>query len=184
MDSAALARYVGGALLAAPPLALLLLLPGLIWQGKAVAPRLIPAALATAFFLALALHPFPDPAGFDCRVSPAPKLHPFSFVTSLISHSRRGIEWHVWFGDLTAIAAVMNLLICGLIGLGLGAARCRAAAVMLFALSLPLVVEITQLTGFFGIYGCAYRLFDIDDIILNFAGVALGYLIWRLIRRT
>lgn len=184
MDAAALAGYVGGAARAAPLLAGSCLIASLILQGRSATIRLVPAAMATGFFLGLALLPLPDPATFDCaRSARIPRLYPFSFISSVISHTQRGVAWHVWFGDLTALSAAMNLILCGVIGLTLGAARCRALPVMLFALLLPLIVEFTQLTGFWGIYACPYRHFDIDDIILNFSGVALGYAIWRLVTR-
>lgn len=44
-----------------------------------------------------------------------------------------------------------------------------------FALSL--FFEITQLTGIYGIYNCAYRIFDVDDLILNSTGSLFGFLV-------
>ncbi|MEK0316618.1 VanZ family protein [Cohnella sp. 56] len=41
---------------------------------------------------------------------------------------------------------------------------------------LSLFYEVTQLTGIYGVYKCAYRLFDIDDLMLNSAGALVGYL--------
>lgn len=35
--------------------------------------------------------------------------------------------------------------------------------------------ELTQLTGLWGIYPCPYRLFDVDDIIVNSLGCMLGW---------
>lgn len=35
--------------------------------------------------------------------------------------------------------------------------------------------ELTQLTGLWGIYPCPYRLFDVDDIIVNTLGCMLGW---------
>ncbi|MCH4249744.1 MAG: VanZ family protein [Microbacteriaceae bacterium] len=51
-----------------------------------------------------------------------------------------------------------------------------------FALSL--FIETTQLTGVWGIYSCAYRVFDVDDLAANTAGAVLGSLLsipltWR-----
>jgi uncharacterized RDD family membrane protein YckC len=40
-----------------------------------------------------------------------------------------------------------------------------------------LFFELTQLTGVWFIYPCAYRLFSVDDLILNTVGAALGWLI-------
>lgn len=38
-----------------------------------------------------------------------------------------------------------------------------------------LFFEVTQLTGIFGIYKYAYRLFDVDDLMLNTIGGVIGY---------
>lgn len=44
-----------------------------------------------------------------------------------------------------------------------------------FALSL--FYEITQITGIYGIYNAPYRIFDVDDLILNSTGALLGFVI-------
>ncbi len=41
-----------------------------------------------------------------------------------------------------------------------------------FAVSL--LIEVTQLTGVWGAYPCAYRLFDVDDLLTNTLGAFLG----------
>lgn len=40
---------------------------------------------------------------------------------------------------------------------------------------LSLFFEITQITGFYGYYDCPYRLFDVDDLLLNTSGTVLGF---------
>ncbi len=55
-----------------------------------------------------------------------------------------------------------------------------AAIVVAFVCSL--VIETSQLTGLWFIYDCAYRLFDVDDIMANTVGAGLGAAIavsWR-----
>jgi len=47
--------------------------------------------------------------------------------------------------------------------------------------TLSLFYELTQLTGIYGIYKCPYRLFDVDDLILNSSGTLFGYLIAPII---
>src|SRR5699024_11674021 len=42
---------------------------------------------------------------------------------------------------------------------------------------LSLFYEITQLTGVYGIYNCPYRLFYVDDLILNGTGALVGFLL-------
>ena len=49
------------------------------------------------------------------------------------------------------------------------------ATVLGFAVSL--LIEVTQLTGVWGVYPCAYRLFDVDDLLTNTLGAFLGALV-------
>lgn len=53
--------------------------------------------------------------------------------------------------------------------------------VFAIGLALSFFYEITQLTGIYGIYNCAYRLFDVDDLILNSSGALFGFLIAPII---
>lgn len=46
-----------------------------------------------------------------------------------------------------------------------------------------LLIEVTQLTGIWGLYDCAYRLFDVDDLIANTAGAAVGVFLAPLLGR-
>jgi glycopeptide antibiotics resistance protein len=50
-----------------------------------------------------------------------------------------------------------------------------------FALSL--LVELTQKTGDWHLYSCAYRLFDVDDLIVNTLGATVGSLLSILVVR-
>lgn len=45
---------------------------------------------------------------------------------------------------------------------------------LLVGLGLSLFIETTQLTGVWGIYPCAYRFFDVGDLITNTSGALLG----------
>ncbi|MFC0329437.1 VanZ family protein [Paenibacillus sepulcri] len=61
--------------------------------------------------------------------------------------------------------------------------RRYAAAALILSFMLSLFFEITQVTGLYGIYDCPYRLFDVDDLMLNTAGGMLGYSIAPLLTR-
>lgn len=52
---------------------------------------------------------------------------------------------------------------------------------VLFGFLTSLLYEVTQLTGLFFIYPRAYRIFDIDDLIINTLGAYLGYVVAPLI---
>lgn len=47
----------------------------------------------------------------------------------------------------------------------------------LIALGTSLTIELGQLTGLWGYYPCAYRIFDIDDLITNTTGGIVGALL-------
>ncbi len=55
----------------------------------------------------------------------------------------------------------------------LGLRRSLRVAVAI-AVVCSLIIETSQLTGLWFIYDCAYRLFDVDDIMANTVGAALG----------
>ena len=48
---------------------------------------------------------------------------------------------------------------------------------LLISLGVSLFFELTQLSGLYGIYPRAYRLFDVDDLLCNTLGGVLGYLV-------
>lgn len=52
-----------------------------------------------------------------------------------------------------------------------------AKKVFLYTLALTTLIEFGQFSGFFFLFHGSYRLFEIDDLILNTAGGMVGYLI-------
>jgi glycopeptide antibiotics resistance protein len=121
-----------------------------------------------------------DPARYCATQTYAstPQLRPFYFV-EVVSRRARG-HWSpnamlhnpaLW---TTALNAVL-LVPLGFFLRYLAGARFLAATAIGFGVSL--LFELTQLTGLWFIYPCAYRLFSVDDLILNTAGAALGWLI-------
>jgi glycopeptide antibiotics resistance protein len=184
-----LAGFVGGALLWALGLTALgagsLRLAGRRLWASARGRAGIVFAFLVLFFLALALHPFPDRATLACPVpGTEPRLVPFRFAWRMAELAARpaqipAIVTRIGFGS-----AVMNFLICAAIGAALARwTRRGAGAAVLFGATLTLGVEFTQLTGLWGLYPCAYRLFDVDDLVLNLAGVVAGFVLARRIAR-
>ena len=51
----------------------------------------------------------------------------------------------------------------------------------LAGLLVSLLVELTQLTGDWFLYPCAYRLFDVDDLLANTAGAVVGTVLAPLV---
>lgn len=59
--------------------------------------------------------------------------------------------------------------------------KCSWWKTILCSFLLSLFFEITQLSGLYGIYPRSYRLFDVDDLMINTLGGYLGYLLTPLI---
>lgn len=55
--------------------------------------------------------------------------------------------------------------------------RARWVRAILFSFLLSLFFEITQVTGIYGIYDHPYRVFDVDDLLMNTLGGMIGILI-------
>ena len=61
--------------------------------------------------------------------------------------------------------------------------RLRFLPSVLLGLAASLLIEVSQLTGLFGIYPYAYRCCDVDDVITNTLGAALGWVCAWLLGR-
>lgn len=179
MTSTQILELIGPVIVYASIVGLLLCLAIWRWRGRraiADALCLFPALV----FIALTQYPFPDPALVDCtdpRFDPILQpFHTLQRIPVLIERDRTIAEL---LRDRTSVAAATNLLICIIIGMGLVRflTHWLASAAAGFAMSLS--VEITQLTGIFGIYPCPYRQFDVDDLILNVSGVVIGFVVLR-----
>lgn len=176
-----LVPFLGGAFAVAALGSLTLATALRLWRPELAAGRWIAAVFALLVFAAMTQLPLPDRATLTCPVATAtPQLRPFAW-TQAISELRR---WHsgdpaAWIGNRTLQATAMNFLLCLLIGLLFVRAGLSVAATALLGTVLTLTVETTQLTGFWGLYPCAWRQFNVDDLMLNLAGVLTGALIWR-----
>lgn len=118
----------------------------------------------------------------------------FAFYPLPTAESGPGITYGVppqwnplgFIGDIAedGLTAVFQLLfnIVFFIPLGFIASyllRMRAWTAILMAAIISAMVELAQLTGLFGLYEYAYRCCDVDDLICNTIGGALGWLCAR-----
>ncbi len=127
------------------------------------------AYLVVLYLIALAcftMYPMPEnPATYCAAHHLRPQLNPFEFIHDIRTDG---------------ITGVMQLAMNVVFFLPLGYFMKRVFR-WKFATALPamfltsLLIETTQLTGIWGIYRCAYRLFDVDDLITNTLGGILGY---------
>jgi glycopeptide antibiotics resistance protein len=183
MSTAWLISYVGVALLYAGVATL-----GWAGLGRVLGSRRMvrawPTAFAILFFVVLTQHPFPESATLDCPVRYTdPQLIPFDFLQRVAKRWSRAASTMRWLRGPWLLAPLMNLVLCAVIGALLARHRLAPRTAVLSGFGLSLTVELTQLTGIWGLYPCPYRHFDIDDLILNTAGVALGFVLVRGWRR-
>jgi glycopeptide antibiotics resistance protein len=94
------------------------------------------------------------------------------------------LRWVLDFGggDVKALEqVVLNILLFVPLGVLLWRRTFKHAALLGFGASL--LIEVTQLTGNFGTALFVYRIFDVDDLMTNTAGVALGWMAATAIAR-
>jgi hypothetical protein len=145
-----------------------------------------------SFFALLTQFPLPIPDTLDCSGGGAkPILKPFATLDHIVrlwNYSRNDpssdLSW--WYGSKIIQAATMNFTLCAAIGAALaGHINCRwpYAKALTFGVLLSGSVELAQLTGLFGLYSCAWRQFEVDDLILNITGLMTGFAIMRYSRQ-
>lgn len=116
--------------------------------------------------------PLPDPATV-CGLRIEPQLVPFQFVRETGAAITAG-------GSVRPILTQVLLNVVLFVPLGVVLrylSRRGWGTVALTGLGVSLLVELTQLTGTWGMYPCAYRVFDVDDLIANTVGAVAGFFI-------
>lgn len=111
-------------------------------------------------------YPLPDDPELYCATHhKLPQLNLWAFIPQILS------------GSLTDILQlVMNVLFFLPMGFMLYRwARWRWWVAFPFAFGCSVFIETTQLTGVWGFYPCAYRQFDVDDMLTNTLGAVLGF---------
>ncbi|WGX96991.1 VanZ family protein [Nocardioides sp. L-11A] len=99
----------------------------------------------------------------------------------------RGIDWgdlgsRAGLSALVHDAAFLQVALNVLLFVPLGwfvrrIARRGVVVATLLGFGVSLLIETTQATGVWHLYDCAYRLFDVDDLMLNTLGATLGSLV-------
>lgn len=173
---------------------LVLMIPWLIYCYRKYGYLSVWASIVTYSFVfymlaALFLVLLPLPATRDtCSLQPSDTVHytlfPFSFIRDIMSNSSVVWSQPSTYGRLltqpASIQALFNFLLLMPFGVYLRyffnqRSYWKRAFGLGFLLSL--FYEITQLTGVYGIYNCPYRIFDVDDLILNSTGALVGFLL-------
>lgn len=169
------------------PLVFLIIFPGL-WLLHRAFSRAFEFRRMVIFFLLglsvwgpLCLTNLPLPQDFEafCAAPPPglkPRLEPFQFVEPakyfLAVLLREGRVLIIPF----LIGSFLNFWMLFPAGCLLRILKKRHFLIPLaIGLVSSVFLELTQLTGIWGIIGCAHRTFDVDDIILNTAGFYAGW---------
>lgn len=129
---------------------------------------------------ALVLFPLPTPEQAALLHEHNVQAIPFRFVVDIIRESSvdfmnpstyiRGLF------DFAVLQVVFNVLMFVPFGMFLtyicGFSKKK---VILLSFAFSFLIELTQLTGIYGIYGGSYRLCDVDDLMTNTFGGYVGY---------
>ena len=140
--------------------------------------------LLAAYFLVIL--PLPSRSEVIAMTSPTTQLIPFNFVTEFIKNS--GLVLNNFNTYITALKSTQFIVPIFNIILTIPFAaylhyyfKCNFKKTIALAFLLSLFFELTQLTGLYFIYPRGYRLFDIDDLILNTFGGLIGYFLGNIL---
>lgn len=177
--------------LAFPLFALLLAVPYALYQYRRFGAISIWKTFVVFTFIlyclcAVSLIVFPLPADHSAVVESArtPQLHPFHVIEQIRETTDFSLGDRSTWGPALRSPVVYEAIFNVMLTVPLGAYlcylfRCRWWMALLIGMATTLLFETSQLTGLFGIYDHPYRLFDVDDLILNTAGTMLGF--WLMI---
>lgn len=170
-----------------PLIALLFTIPFLLSQYhrygaisflKAVIIYLFIFYMISAYFLVIL--PLPKISEVAKMTSPRMQLIPFCFIIDFIEHSSFTItNIHTYIPAIKEsyfYVPIFNIILTIPFGMFLRYYfQCNLKKVLIYSFLLSLFFELTQLSGLYFIYPRGYRLFDVDDLLLNTCGGAVGY---------
>ena len=175
-----------------PLIAFVFTLPFLIYQYRKYGS--IPFLRSTIFYsfilyllctYFLVILPLPSIEEVKMLTTPTTQLIPFDFIRDLLNISFNWKELPSYINLIQSppfYIAAFNVLLTLPFGFYLRYYfECKWYKALIFGFLLSLFFELTQLTGLYGIYPRPYRLFDVDDLVLNTLGTMIGYLITPLI---
>lgn len=142
--------------------------------------------LLTIYFLVIL--PLPSIEKVRNLTTPTMNLIPFSFVGDFIKESPLIITepstYLLALKHSSFYVVIFNIFMTIPFGMYLKYYyKCSFKKTLLISFLLSLFFELTQLSGLYFIYPRAYRLFDVDDLILNTTGGIIGFGIMSLLGR-
>ncbi|WP_052459601.1 VanZ family protein [Tessaracoccus massiliensis] len=160
-------------------------LPGLLWQyrryGGFSFPRMLGLAAICLYGTALFTYtffPLPEISQQWCEAHAAHmNLRPFQFLDD-IRRETVGLTPLQIVKSFAVLQVAFNVLL--FVPLGVIVRRYFHRSVIttiVVGFLVSLLIEATQLTGLWGLYPCAFRAADVDDLMANTLGAALGILL-------
>ena len=178
-------EVIGAAMILFPLLALVITLPYMLWQYKKFGsiPLLRTAVVysfvlycMTAYFLAIL--PLPDPADVARRTGPVLNLLPYESIWKFLQGKALAAPATYWALLRSDSFRESFFNVCMFFPLGVYLRyyfRRNWWQTVLIGLCCSLFLELTQLTGLYGIYPRPYRLCDTTDLCNNTLGALVGY---------
>ena len=136
--------------------------------------------LLTAYFLVIL--PLPSKEEVLMMPTKVPQLIPFTFIGDFIETFKETSGVLSFLKSPIVYTTLFNIAITVPFGIYLRYYfKKKWYTTIIYTFLLSLYFEITQLTGLYGLYPKAYRLFDVDDLIINNLGGLIGYLITPIV---
>lgn len=161
---------------------LVLLIPILIIQyrrfGGLSYARVLGAGAVAVYGVALfvfTMLPVPDIDAAWCAAHPkAVFTQPFHSLDE-IRQATAGMGWGQSLQTFTVLQVLFNVLLFIPFGvLARGYLKIHWALAILLGVLTSVLIETTQYTGFWGLFPCAWRVADVDDVITNSLGTVIG----------
>ncbi|MEI7058873.1 VanZ family protein [Nocardioides sp. CCNWLW239] len=132
---------------------------------------LLAAAIYAVALWTYTLVPMPEAGSFTCAGT---QIHAFGFVGDIL-RVRAEVGTRALLTSAVFLQVVLNIVLFVPLGFFVRAIAGRGVVVAgTIGFLTSLLIETTQLTGIWGLYPCAYRVFDVDDLIINTAGAVIG----------
>ena len=136
----------------------------------------------------LVILPFPTGEAAASLQGHQAQLVPFQFVRDILKTTRGAwSQPETWLSVLRTgafLTTLFNLFMTMPFGMYLRYYfRCGWKRTLVYSLLLSLFFELTQLSGLYFIYSGSYRLFDVDDLIVNTCGSMIGFVLARIAMR-
>ena len=178
-----------------PILAVLFTIPYIAWNyhkyGSVLSLRILIVYSFILYMLCaycLVILPLPTGEAAANLSGHQAQLVPFTFLGDIARESDAVLSqprtWLTVFNSNAFLTTLFNLFLTMPFGMYLRYYfRCGWKRTLVYSLLLSLFFELTQLSGLYFIYSGSYRLFDVDDLIVNTCGSMLGFVLARIAMR-